>query len=93
MRWRRDGKELFYLALNGTMMTVPVMLSANSQDIDVGRPTALFDIPSTGPSSFDQPPPEYVVSLDGQRFLIRLPRELPPPEPIKVILHWKPPWN
>jgi eukaryotic-like serine/threonine-protein kinase len=93
MRWRRDGKELFYLALNGTMMTVPVILSANSQDIDVGRPTALFDIPSTSPSSFDQPAPEYVVSLDGQRFLIRAPRELPPPEPIKVILHWKPPWN
>jgi hypothetical protein len=32
-----------------------------------------------------------VVSADGQRFLIRLPRELPAPEPIKVILHWKPP--
>jgi hypothetical protein len=48
-------------------------------------------MPSTSPGSFDQPPPEYVVLLDGKRFLIRLPRELPPPEPIKVILHWKPP--
>ena len=72
------------------MMAVPVGLSSNGQDVDVSESAILFDVPAPNRDPSDQQQ-EYAVSPDGQRFLIRLPRELSPPEPIKVILHWKPP--
>ena len=38
-KWRRDGRELFYLALEGTLMAVPVALNALPE---VGKPQPLF---------------------------------------------------
>src|SRR5262249_42966736 len=38
-RWRGDGKELFYRALDGTLMAVPTNLNSGS---DPGVPVALF---------------------------------------------------
>ena len=38
-RWRRDGKELFYLALDGTLMAVPVRAG---QPLEFGSPVSLF---------------------------------------------------
>ena len=75
------------------MMAVPVVLASNGQDVDVSEPAVLFAAHATDLDPSAELSQEYVVSADGQRLLIRLPRELPPPEPIKVILHWKPPWN
>ena len=56
-RWRRDGRELFYLAPNGRMMAVDVKAG---QVFDVGTPTALFQTPS-GAIVGD-------VTPDGKRF-------------------------
>ena len=38
-RWRRDGKELFYLAPDDTLMAVPVR---SMQPLEFGPPVALF---------------------------------------------------
>ena len=38
-RWRRDGKELFYVGLDGRVMAVEVGTGA---DFEVGKPQALF---------------------------------------------------
>ncbi len=66
VRWRGDGRELFYAGADGKMYTVPVRLTAQPE---IGSPKALFDIemeattPVITPFTFD-------VSADGQRFLL-----------------------
>ncbi len=58
-RWRRDGKELFYLAAGGRLMTVGVKAGST---FAAETPTPLFHI--------DSPRSEYEVAADGQRFLV-----------------------
>ena len=63
-RWRRDGKELFYLSLDRKLMTVPVRLDGAFQ---AGRPAPLFAVqPLLRISSYD-------VAPDGRRFLVKSP--------------------
>jgi serine/threonine protein kinase len=73
-RWRRDGRELFYLAPNNRLMAVPVALGPT---IKAGQPAALFAVPSNA---------NYNLSADGQRFLINMPAE--DPSPLTVIFNW-----
>jgi Tol biopolymer transport system component len=66
LRWRGDGKELFYAGADGKMYVVPITLGETPQ---IGSPAALFDIeieattPIITAFTFD-------VSPDGQRFLL-----------------------
>ena len=77
-RWRRDGKELFYLAADRKLMAVKVRATPTS--FEAGVPVALFDLPNEGS--------RYDVAADGQRFLItRGVRELGP-SPMTVVLNW-----
>jgi Tol biopolymer transport system component len=63
--WRRDGRELFYLAADGTMMAIPVTSDSRFQH---GAELALFHTP---PQDVVAPfTASYAVSADGQRFLI-----------------------
>jgi DNA-binding winged helix-turn-helix (wHTH) protein/Tol biopolymer transport system component len=62
-RWRRDGKELFYLAADGSMMAAKIavvdgLLTAESQ--------RLFDANLKLHANYDA---NYAVSRNGQRFL------------------------
>ena len=62
-RWRRDGKELFYLAADGSMMAAKIavvdgLLKAESQ--------RLFDANLKIHTNYDA---NYAVSSNGQRFL------------------------
>ena len=41
-RWNRSGKELFYLALDNTLMVTPVNTQTSHIDVGTGRP--LFPI-------------------------------------------------
>jgi len=86
-RWRHDGRELFYLALDRQLMAVAVTFSADAQDVKVGTPSRLFQTRIGGPNTLQG---EYLVSADGQRFLLDAPiRDVTPP--ITVILNWHPP--
>ncbi len=40
-RWRRDGKELFYIALDGRLMAVPIRIASTPQTIEAGSPGPL----------------------------------------------------
>ena len=83
-RWRGDGKELFYLASDGKMMTVPVTVGVN---FDAGRPVALFQATPRQPiSNFDLF--VYDVSRDGQRFLINTRVKQAESAPMTVVLNW-----
>jgi Tol biopolymer transport system component len=79
-RWRHDGRELFYLALDRKLMAVPVK---PAPPFEPGIPVPLFDVDFTG---FFAP---YDVSADG-RFLINTPlaTSAMTSSPIIVILNW-----
>ena len=88
-RWSRDGRELFYTALDGSLMSVPV---SGGSTFAWGTPTKLFanefyvgrGIASRGGT--------YDVSPDGQRFLMIKttggPGPLPEQPTVVVVKNW-----
>src|SRR5262249_53927339 len=68
VRWRGDGKELYFL-LAPNMMAAEIKVVGSS--IQAGAPKTLFSI-STTPSAgaTHQPYPRFAVTADGQRFLL-----------------------
>jgi Tol biopolymer transport system component len=86
VRWRRDGRELFYLAPDNQLMAVSMRLDADRNTATAGTPVPLFRARLSGnPQSPTQR--QYMVSPDGQRFLIDAPAEVS--LPITVVLNWK----
>jgi eukaryotic-like serine/threonine-protein kinase len=77
--WRADGEELFYMSRDGKLMSVPV----DRGSLEFGTPTILFETPLESPSLIS---PQYVVTRDGQRFLLALP--VGTMAPITVVLDW-----
>jgi Tol biopolymer transport system component len=77
-RWRRDGKELYYLAPDGSVMAVP--LSLGPQQLQAGAPALLFRV--------EPPIQNYDVTANGSRFLISAPLEKAREAPIRAILDW-----
>ena len=65
--WRRDGKELYYLAANRAIMAVPVTASATS--LELGKPTLLFRASDATPLQ----PGNTNISHDGERVLVAVP--------------------
>jgi dipeptidyl aminopeptidase/acylaminoacyl peptidase len=78
--WRADGKELFYVGRDRTLMAVAVETSPTFKVI--GSPQPLFKLPGSTLIFFD-------ASRDGQRFLMPVPvtasAAVPP---FKVVLNW-----
>ncbi len=88
VRWRRDGKELFYIGLDDRLMAVPIELDSKGGTAELGKPVALFAThiggALQGPNT-----QQYIVSPDGQRFLMNtMVNDLT--SPITLILNWKP---
>jgi hypothetical protein len=79
--WRADGRELFYLGVDQTMMAVPI---GERGSFDAGLPQALF--PARAVLGSNQ---AYAVTKDGQRFLVNA-RSAPPSSvaPLTVVLNW-----
>ena len=79
--WRGDGKELFYIAADRKLMAVGVAAGSN---FDPGAPKPIFQTQVSGYAA----PNRYVVTSDGQRFLVNSPVEEVSQTPITVILNW-----
>lgn len=79
--WRRDGKELYYLAADGAVMAVDINAGTK---IDSGVPRELFDTELTLNPIQDQ----YRVTPDGHRFLVLKPITDAAPPPITVVVNW-----
>jgi Tol biopolymer transport system component len=83
-RWRRDGKELYYLSPEGKMMAVAVKAGAKFES---GTPVMLFQarlhqaISAMDVCSYD-------VTADGKRFLINTKVDAPSAAPLTFILNW-----
>lgn len=76
--WRQDGKELYYMALDGTLMAAAVTAGS---PLRLGPAVPLFRIElGAGPLHF------YAAASDGQRFLVSEVTAADPP--ITVVVHW-----
>jgi hypothetical protein len=80
-RWRRDGKELYYLALDWKLMVVDIRVDPS---IELGVPRRLFDTKLLVDPIRDQ----FAVTADGERFLIQTPVSEGSPTPITVVVNW-----
>jgi Tol biopolymer transport system component len=90
VRWGPDGNELFYVALDGRLMAVPVGVTGGGQAIKAGAPVSLFapGVPFIfgGGTAL----PSYMVARDGRRFLMTTTPVPPTSLPITVLLNWRP---
>jgi dipeptidyl aminopeptidase/acylaminoacyl peptidase len=81
-RWRGDGRELFYLGRENTLMAVPV--TASPGGVRFGRPAALFRVRIRGADVRFH----YAVTPAGDRFLVNTVVEDVPGTPLNVWEHW-----
>jgi Tol biopolymer transport system component len=86
--WRRDGKELYYMAGPRRLMTVDVTTTGVTFEASV--PRALFDIAGSavglvGPTSRSG---AFIPSADGQKFLVALQPPGQISNPLTIVLNW-----
>jgi Tol biopolymer transport system component len=81
-QWRRDGKELFYVASDKKLMAVDVKLGAT---FEADAPKTLFETRVLVLTSFRN---HYAVTADGQRFLVVTTLEETGITPISVVVNW-----
>ena len=62
-RWRRDGKELFYLGLDRMLMAVPVVRLGSDPEFGVAEPLFEVRLPYGQYHAYD-------AAADGQQFLV-----------------------
>jgi DNA-binding winged helix-turn-helix (wHTH) protein len=84
LRWRRDGKELFYLSFDGRVYGVPAKLSPKPE---FGPATPLFTIAPEARAAIHSVL-AFDVSPDGQRFLIPVVNSQPGPA-LVVMQNWE----
>ncbi len=90
-RWRRDGRELFYVAPDTRLMAVPLRLAADADLLEAGAPVALFptrlatggNVAAAGFSARAQ----YAVAPDG-RFLLNMAPDDAVTAPITIVQNW-----
>jgi eukaryotic-like serine/threonine-protein kinase len=84
-RWRRDGKELFFVTMGGDVMAMDV---TDAPSLKVGIPKRLFSAPilNINPTYFT-----WDVAPDGKRFLVEssADQRKTAPSPITVVLNWQ----
>jgi hypothetical protein len=79
-RWRADGREIYYLSADRTLMAVSVGAGPS-----FGIPEPLFQ--THVPSGVTGMRTHFVPSHDGQRFLVNIATDAMP-SPITVVLNW-----
>jgi dipeptidyl aminopeptidase/acylaminoacyl peptidase len=82
-RWSRDGRELFYLRADGTLMSVAVRTAPT---FSLGASAPLFK--TSLPVIINPYRMDYLPSDDGKRFLMKVPAVQTGPPSITVVLNW-----
>ena len=80
---------MFYIALDNRLMAVPIGLASKGQAVEPGAPVPLFAT-HVGGAVQGINRQQYMVSPDGQRFLMNTVTQEASTSPITVILNWKP---
>jgi Tol biopolymer transport system component len=89
VRWRADGLELFYVTPDNALAAVSIQLPSGEGSPRVDAPNVLFPTRMYS-GGVGIPKQQYVVSQDGQRFLVNV--STPVGElarPITLLLNWK----
>jgi WD40 repeat protein len=83
--WRRDGRELFYVTPDGTLMSVPVNPGPN---LELSASEPLFATGFRFSEKHRHYMNQYAVSRDGQRFLVN--RSIPEAvqDTITAVIPW-----
>jgi serine/threonine protein kinase len=84
--WRRDGRELYFVTPDQTLMAVSV---ASGTSNEFSSPTRLFQTQHLKSGTVASRP-SYGPSADGQRFLVMVPVENDRPRGIQLIHNWRP---
>ena len=84
-RWRRDGKELYYITADGSIMGSEV---TTNPVFSVGVPRLLFKLPQSFSQDRTSTPGARVDTPDGQRFLVLMPTAENTASEIDVVLNW-----
>jgi serine/threonine protein kinase len=87
VRWRRDGRELYYVAPDARLMAVSVAASPDGKTLNLGVPVPLFPTRLATGASVVPGRPQYAVAPDG-RFLMNTIVDNTSPSPITVIVNW-----
>jgi Tol biopolymer transport system component/predicted Ser/Thr protein kinase len=82
-KWRRDGRELYYLSLDGKLMSVAI----GGPAFTAGRPMELFQTSLTVNRAQPTRDRRYDIAPDG-RFLMVIPSATSAPTPYSVIVNW-----
>ena len=85
-RWKRDGKELYFIGADGKMMAAPIKIGTGSKpSFESGAPLPLFDshITGVGNNVF-----HYDVTGDGQRFIVVTESTVSSSPHLNVWLNW-----
>jgi eukaryotic-like serine/threonine-protein kinase len=84
-RWRHDGKELFYIAPDGKLMSVTVKAGTT---FEAGTPEPLFQTRIYGLAPSVYYSQQYDVTPDAQRFLLNVDAADVIAAPLTVVLDW-----
>jgi Tol biopolymer transport system component len=87
VRWRRDGKELYFVAPDNSLMAVPVTIGRQTEAFEAGSPVKLFATRMVRSTAILRQ--QYDVSADGQRFLINTVADQASTTPITLLLNWQ----
>jgi len=83
VKWRTNGQELFYVAGDGQLMSVPV--KTGGAGMEFGTPHALFKTRLFGQQAILH---EFDVTPNGQQFIVGTLIGEPKAPPPTVILNW-----
>ncbi len=91
-RWQHDGKELFFVAPDNTLMTVPIQTGPQMESLLYEAPAALFAtrMVVSGTNVFPggtYSSAQYAVAPDG-RFLMIVDATDTAASPINIVLNW-----
>ena len=89
VRWSPKGTELFYIAADDTLMTVSIRATRTDSPVVLGTPQALFptNVGTTAPNTNRH---QYMVSSDGESFVMNSVPEPSAASPLSIVLNWKP---
>jgi len=82
-QWRRDGRELFYIAPDKKLVGVAVRAGS---DFATGEARALVDTRIVAWERSNQQSCQYAVTADGQRFLVNTATDTT--LPVTLVLNW-----
>jgi Tol biopolymer transport system component len=82
--WRADGREMYFLASDGTISVVAVTTGAQFES---GVPARLFDAPV---ATYFSGRRQYAVTGDGKQFLFVATPAFAESAPITVVTNWRP---